>query len=269
MDVKSMERYRRQLVLDGFGLEGQERLSRGRALIVGLGGLGSPSAMYLAAAGVGTIVLMDDDAVSLSNFNRQILFATDELDRPKTLMAQQRLNRFNPDIKVNTWHERLEDTTDPGVFADFDVVLDCLDNLPSRLLLNRFCLGAKTPLVHGGVIRFYGQLMTIIPFEGPCLRCISPGSSFACDCEKAGVLGPVAGVIGVMQALEAIKVLADKGQKMTGRLLVFDGLRGTFEEVAVDRNPACPDCGEFSTGLASALGNNGKPLTANKNSLKI
>lgn len=237
-------RYSRQVVINGFGEAGQKALAKGRVLIVGLGGLGNPAAQYLAAAGVGTIGLMDKDVVSPSNLNRQVLFRPDDTDRSKVKLAQERLSRFNPEIKILTFHQSLGEESTPEILRQFDIVLDCLDNFPDRLRLNQICLNQRRPLVHGGVITFYGQLTTIIPFVGPCLRCLSPRSIFTCDCARLGVLGPVPGVIGVLQAIEAIKYLSGVGQGMVGRLLVFDGLSGTFDEVPFKRDPGCPACGE-------------------------
>ncbi len=237
-------RYSRQVVINGFGEAGQKALAKGRVLIVGLGGLGNPAAQYLAAAGVGTIGLMDKDVVSPSNLNRQVLFRPDDTDCSKVKLAQERLSRFNPEIKILTFRQSLEESLTPDILRQFDIVLDCLDNLPDRLRLNQICLNHRRPMVHGGVITFFGQLTTIIPFVGPCLRCLSPGSIFTCDCARLGVLGPVPGVIGVLQAIEAIKYLSGVGQVMAGRLLVFDGLSGTFDEVPVKRDPKCPACGD-------------------------
>jgi len=241
--VEFSSRYSRQVVIDGFGVAGQKALKRGRVLIVGLGGLGNPAAQYLAAVGVGTIGLMDKDVVSPSNLNRQVLFRPDDTGLAKAKLVQERLSRFNPEIKILTFQQDLQKESTPEILKQFDIVLDCLDNLPDRLSLNQICLSQRKPMVHGGVITFYGQLTTIIPFAGPCLRCFSPGSMFACDCARAGVLGPVTGVIGVLQAIEAIKYLANVGRAMVGRLLVFDGLNGTFDEVPVKRDPGCPACG--------------------------
>lgn len=240
--MDSSPRYSRQVIVDGFGPEGQAALARGRVMIVGMGGLGNPAAQYLAAAGAGTIGIMDNDVVSISNFNRQVLYQPDDLNQVKVTIVQERLARFNPEVEIIAFKQRLnEDSSD--IFGEYDIVLDCLDNLPDRLLLNQICLAAKTPLVHGGAIRFYGQLTTIIPFKGPCLRCFSPGSAFFCDCERVGVLGPIPGVIGVLQAMEAVKYLSGAGEVLVGRLLVFDGLQGTVDEVRVERNPKCPACG--------------------------
>lgn len=244
--MSSSPRYSRQVIVDGFGTAGQEGLKRGRVLIVGLGGLGSPAAQYLAAVGAGNIGLMDNDVVSPSNFNRQILYQPGDVNISKVKLVQERLSRYNPEIEILTFEQRLSRQSASEVITQFDIVLDCLDNLQDRLVLNQLCLHARIPLIHGGAIRFYGQLMTIIPFEGPCLGCFSPESTFTCDCARAGVLGPVPGVIGVLQAMEAVKYLSGVGQGMVGRLLVFNGLDGTFDEVPIKRNPSCPACGEYN-----------------------
>jgi molybdopterin/thiamine biosynthesis adenylyltransferase len=241
--LNASSRYSRQVIVDGFGPEGQQALTEGRVMIVGMGGLGNPAAQYLAAAGAGTIGIMDNDVVITSNFNRQVLFRPDDINRAKVNTVKERLSLFNPEIEILAFNQRLEQDSAHDVLAQFDIVLDCLDNLQDRLLLNQICLDIETPLVHGGAIRFYGQLTTIIPFKGPCLSCFSPGNSFFCDCSRVGVLGPVPGIIGVLQALEAIKYLSGAGEVLTGRLLVFDGLHGTFDEVRVARNPECRACG--------------------------
>jgi molybdopterin/thiamine biosynthesis adenylyltransferase len=241
--MKFSYRYSRQVVVNGFGVGGQEALAGGRVLIVGLGGLGNPAAQYLAAAGVGTIGLMDNDVVSPTNLNRQVLFRPDDTDISKVKLVQERLSRFNPEIEILAFHQGLGEESTPEILKQFDVVLDCLDNLPARLRLNQFCLSLRAPMIHGGVTGFYGQLTTIIPFGGPCLRCFSPGSTLACDCARVGVLGPVPGVIGVLQAMEAIKYLSGVGRGLVGRLLVFDGLNGTVDEVPIKRDPRCPACG--------------------------
>lgn len=241
--MNNSPRYSRQVIIDGFGEAGQERLHKGRVMIVGMGGLGNPAAQYLAAAGAGTIGIMDHDVVSLSNLNRQVLFRPDDVNHSKAKIAQNRLSNFNPEIEILTFNQRLNEDSVLDILARFDIVLDCLDNLPDRLWLNQICLCAGTPLVHGGAVRYYGQLTTIIPLKGPCLRCFSPDSSVTCDCSRVGVLGPVPGAIGVLQAMEAVKYLSGVGELLMGRLLVFDGLKGTVDEVRIERNPDCPACG--------------------------
>jgi adenylyltransferase/sulfurtransferase len=172
------------------------------------------------------------------------MYGPDDVNRLKVETAKERLARFNPDIEIRSFNQRVQAESASGIFEQFDVILDCLDNLETRLLVNHICLSTRIPLVHGGAIRFNGQLMTIIPFKGPCLRCFSPRNTVACDCERAGIMGPVVGAIGTLQALEAIKYLSGIGESLIGRLLVFDGLRGTFDEVLIERNPECPACGK-------------------------
>ncbi len=240
------ERYARQIVIDGFGSIKQKKLAKGRVLVVGLGGLGNPAAQYLAAAGIGTIGLIDDDVITASNFNRQFLYYPQDLDKIKVQVAQEKLSRFNPKIKIRAFNLRLHGDLASDIFEQFDIVLDCLDNLEARILVNQACVNAGIPLVHGGVIRFYGQLTTIIPFKGPCLRCFAPGSMLDSNVEEMGIIGPASGVIGVLQAMEAVKYLSGAGEGLVGRLLVFDGLQGAFEEVQIERNPRCPVCGSHN-----------------------
>lgn len=243
-------RYGRQLILPEVGVRGQQQLAQARALVVGAGGLGSPAALYLAAAGVGTIGLIDREAVELSNLHRQILHGTGDVGRPKTQSAKARLDALNPEAAVVPIQEALTADNAMALVAGYDLVLDGSDNLPTRYLVNDACVLSKKPLVHGGVVGFDGQLMTILPGQSPCFRCVfpePPAPEAIPSCQQAGVLGSVAGIIGSVMAHEALKLILDLPGLLVGRLLVFDGRASRFREVAIRRNLACPVCGEHPT----------------------
>lgn len=252
-DLNSKEhikRYSRHILLPEVGGVGQTRISNGRVLIVGTGGLGSPAAWYLAAAGVGTLGLVDDDVVELSNLQRQIVHATPDIGRPKVESAREKLAALNPDVKIVTYESRLTSANIMEVIKDYDIIVDGTDNFAARFLINDACVMARKPLSHGAVLRFYGQVLTIIPGAGPCYRCIfpePPPAGTAPGCAEAGVLGVIAGTIGVLQATEVLKYLLGKGSLLTGRLLTYDALDAGFREVEIQRNPACPVCGEHPT----------------------
>lgn len=237
-----VERYARHLVLSEIGGPGQQALKRARVLIVGAGGVGAPAALYLAAAGVGTLGLIDDDAVALSNLQRQILFETADVGRPKVEAAATRLEGLNPHVAVQTFAERLTAENAAARIGDFDLVLDGTDDFETRLLVNAACIAAGRPLVSGALGRWTGQVAV---FAGrPCYRCLVPDiPPDAETCARVGVVGALAGVVGSMAALEAIKQLTGAGQPLTGRLLLYDGLAGTARTVRVSADPACPVCG--------------------------
>ncbi|MCL2766766.1 MAG: HesA/MoeB/ThiF family protein [Peptococcaceae bacterium] len=262
-------RYARQLILPEVGEAGQERLRAGRVLICGLGGLGSPMAYYLAAAGVGTIGLVDGDNVEISNLQRQILHATADIGRAKTDSARERLQALNPHVRLETYKERLDPNNIKSVINNYDIILDGLDNFPSRLMVNRACLEAKKVFIHGGVQGFSGQIMTIVPGQGPCLQCLlpqeppvvqaytktgeqnNPERDNLCmtdtqrypEREILGVLGVLPGIIGSLQATEALKFLLGTGDLPAGRLLSYNALESRFVTIKVNRNPRCPACG--------------------------
>lgn len=251
---KQIVRYSRHIILGEVGSKGQKKINKGRVLIVGAGGLGSPAAYYLAAAGVGTICIIDDDVVDLSNLQRQILHNTSDIGRAKADSAGEKLIKLNPDCRVITRRERLTAGNALEIIKDYDVVLDGTDNFPARFLINDACVMLKKPFFHGGILRFFGQALTVIPDQGPCYRCIfseppPPGS--APTCAEAGVLGVLAGIIGVIQATEVLKYLLGIGDLLVGRLLTYDALSLQFSEIAVKKNPACPVCSEnpIITGL--------------------
>lgn len=236
-----VERYARHLVLSEVGGPGQQALKRARVLIVGAGGVGAPAALYLAAAGVGTLGLIDHDAVALSNLQRQILFDTDDVGRPKVEAAATRLEGINPHVAVQTFAERLTAENAVARIEDFDLVLDGTDDFETRFLVNAACLAAGRPLVSGALGRWSGQVAV---FAGrPCYRCLVPDMPPDAEtCARVGVVGALAGVVGSMAALEAIKVLTGAGQPLTGRLLLYDGLAGTARTVRIAPDPACPVC---------------------------
>ena len=236
-----VERYARHLVLSEVGGPGQQALKRARVLIVGAGGVGGPAALYLAAAGVGTLGLIDHDAVALSNLQRQILFDTADVGRPKVEAAATRLEGLNPHVAVQTFAERLTAENALARIEDFDLVLDGTDDFETRFLVNAACVVAGRPLVSGALGRWSGQVAV---FAGrPCYRCLVPQMPPDAEtCARVGVVGALAGVVGSMAALEAIKVLTGAGQPLTGRLLLYDGLAGTARTVRIAPDPACPVC---------------------------
>lgn len=237
-----VERYARHLVLSEIGGPGQQALKRARVLIVGAGGVGAPAALYLAAAGVGTLGLIDDDVVSLSNLQRQILFSTTETGRPKVEAAAARLGALNPHVAIRTFPERITPANAAGRIQDFDIVLDGTDDFETRLAVNAACVATAKPLVSGALGRWSGQVGV---FRGrPCYQCLVPEiPPDAETCARVGVVGALAGVIGSMAALEAIKVITGAGDSLTGRLMIYDGLAATARTVRVTADPHCLVCG--------------------------
>lgn len=242
---QQLERYRRNILLDGVGPEGQERLLRTRVLVVGSGGLGSPAAYYLAAAGIGHIGLVDGDRVDLSNLQRQILHFTTDLGRPKIESAREKLTALNPDVKVTGIFRRLGDDNFRDIIAGYDLVVDGTDNFEVRFLINRACVEQGKPYIFGGVLAYSGQVMTILPGRGPCLACIfrDVPPREAPSCSELGVLGAVPGVIGALEASEAVKAALGIGEPLVGRLLTYDALTMRFYTVEISRDPGCPVCG--------------------------
>ena len=241
------KRYSRHLLVPEVGEQGQIKLLDSRVLLIGAGGLGSPAAYYLAAAGVGTIGIIDADVVDDSNLQRQILHNTKRIGQYKADSARETIEALNPDVKVITHIERLDETNVARIIADYDVVLDGTDNFPTRYLLNDAALIANKPVVHGSVFRFEGQLTVFKPYEGPCYRCLYPEPppvALAPSCAEAGVLGVLPGVIGLLQATETIKLLLGIGDPLVGRMMTYDALAGEFSELRLYRDPECPACGE-------------------------
>ena len=250
LSKEQIARYGRQLILPEIGVKGQERLLASSVLIVGAGGLGSPVALYLAAAGVGRLGIIDQESVALSNLHRQILYTTEQIGQPKSRAAAVRVASSNPDVAVIPIHERLTADNARALVSSYDVVVDGSDNFPTRYLANDACVLTNTPLVHGAAIQFTGQLFTVRPRRSACLRCVFPeppmGSAIP-TCQEAGVVGPLVGVIGSLMAHEALKVLVGYGEPLTDRLLIVDGARGHVREVAVRRDAGCALCGEHPT----------------------
>ena len=240
-------RYSRHILLPEVGETGQHRLLGSSVLLVGAGGLGSPAALYLAAAGVGTVGIVDFDVVDASNLQRQILHNLDRLGMPKVESAREALTALNPDVKVITHHARLEAANVLEIMSGYDLVVDGGDNFPTRYLVNDASIHLRTPVVHGSIFRFEGQASVFSPYEGPCYRCLfpqPPPPELAPSCAEAGVLGVLPGIIGSIQAMEAIKVLLDVGDSLVGRLMVYDALEEDFQVVTVRRNPECSACGD-------------------------
>lgn len=236
-----VERYARHLVLSEVGGPGQQALSRARVLIVGVGGVGAPAALYLAAAGVGTLGLIDDDAVALSNLQRQVLFATEDIGRPKVETAAERLAALNPGVAVEIFTRRLTSDGAADLVTGFDIVLDGTDDFATRHVVNAACVAAGKPLVSGALGRWSGQVGV---FTGrPCYQClVSETPPEAETCARVGVVGALAGVIGSMAALETIKLITRAGEPLEGRLLLYDGLKGQARTVRVTPDPACAVC---------------------------
>jgi len=238
-------RYSRHLLMPEVGPDGQAKLLGSRVLIVGAGGLGSPSALYLAAAGVGTLGLVDFDVVDLSNLQRQVIHATDRVGEKKVESARRSIAALNPDVRVETYDELLAADNAARLIAAHDVIVDGTDSFEARYLLNDAAVAAGIPVVHASVYRFEGQVTTFIPGEGPCYRClhpIPPPPELAPACSVAGVLGVVPGIMGLIQANEVLKLLLGIGTTLAGRLLLFDALEGEFTEIRLPRDPACPAC---------------------------
>ncbi len=246
MNDRQLLRYSRHILLDEIGIEGQEKLLRSRALILGLGGLGSPTALYLAASGVGRLLLCDHDTVDFSNLQRQIIHRTASVGQPKTVSAQATLHEINPEIEYIALEERADEARLARLAAEVDVVLDCCDNFATRYAVNRACRRQHTPLVSGAAVRMQG-LVAVFDFraeDAPCYHCVFPEDSEAetLHCSTTGVFAPLVGMIGAMQAGEAIKLLAGVPHGLSGRLLSVDALDMRFSRSALRRDPDCPVC---------------------------
>jgi len=241
------ERYSRHIMLKEVGGEGQQRLLDAKVLIIGAGGLGSPNALYLAAAGVGTIGIADADHVDLSNLQRQVIHFTADLGKQKVESAREKMEVVNPDIKVLTYKKWITAANISSIITEYDFIIDCTDNFAAKFLINDACVLAGKPFSHGGVLAFDGQTMTVKPGESACYRCIfpePPPKDALLACSRAGILGVLPGVIGTIQATEAIKSLLGKGELLTGRLLTYNALRMKFREVPLKRKSSCPLCGD-------------------------
>lgn len=242
-----IERYSRQIILEEVGGAGQEKLLSSKVLIIGAGGLGAPAALYLAAAGIGTIGIVDYDKVDLTNLQRQIIHHTDDIGAEKINSAKAKIQAINPDVTVRAYQTRLSAANISEIIRGYDFVIDGTDNFPAKFLINDACYFEKLPFSHAGILRFYGQLITVLPGETTCYRCIfrsPPPLGAVPSCSEAGVLGSVAGVIGSLQATETMKYLLGVGNLLTNVLLVYNALEMEFRRTKLNRNPNCPLCGE-------------------------
>lgn len=243
-----LERYSRNMLLQDVGPEGQLKLLNGKVLLIGAGGLGSPAALYLAAAGVGTIGIVDFDKVDLSNLQRQVIHHTSDVGKPKVESAAEKMRAINPDITVKAYQEFLDSSNIREIIKDYDFVIDGTDNFAAKFLINDACFFEKKPLSHGGILRFDGQTMTIIPGETSCYRCVfggPPPAGAVPTCSQAGILGAVAGMLGTIQAAEAMKFLLGTGGLITNALLTFNAKTMNFRKVPFKgRNRECPVCGD-------------------------
>ena len=247
MTAEQRERYSRHTLLPEVGVDGQLKLLNAKVLLLGAGGLGAPTALYLAAAGVGTIGLVDDDVVDASNLQRQVIHNTERIGMPKTASARIFIEGLNPDVNVVEHNGRLDSSNILDVIKDYDIVVDGADNFPTRYLLNDASVRLRKPVVSASILGFDGQISTFVPYEGPCYRCLyptPPPAELAPSCSANGVLGVMAGTMGTLQANEVIKLVLGKGEPLVGRLLLYEALGTRFTELKVRRDPECPICGE-------------------------
>ncbi|ABB31800.1 UBA/THIF-type NAD/FAD binding protein [Geobacter metallireducens RCH3] len=247
---EQIERYSRHIILKEVGGKGQKKLLEGKVMVIGAGGLGAPIALYLAAAGVGTIGIADADVVDLSNLQRQVIHFTPDVGKPKVESAREKMEAINPDVTVRTYQEWISAANIARIIADYDFVIDGTDNFAAKFLINDACVMAGKPYSHGGILQFVGQTMTIKPGESPCYRCIFPApppKDAIPTCSQAGVIGVLPGVIGTIQATEAIKYLLGKGALLTGHIMMYDALEMNFRKVKLNRNRKCPVCGDNPT----------------------
>lgn len=250
LDRDEILRYSRHLIMPEVGMQGQLKLKKARVLCIGAGGLGAPLALYLAAAGVGTLGMVDFDVVDFTNLQRQVIHDTDDVGRPKLESARDTIRDINPNVEVVPFETRLSSENALEIFKDFDIVADGTDNFPTRYLVNDACVLLGKPNVYGSIFRFEGQVSIFYAREGPCYRCLypePPPPGLVPSCAEGGVLGVLPGIIGCIQALETIKLILGKGQPLIGRLLLFDALAMKFREVKLRKNPECPVCGSHPT----------------------
>jgi molybdopterin/thiamine biosynthesis adenylyltransferase/rhodanese-related sulfurtransferase len=245
LTAEQRERYSRHLLLEEVGLEGQQKLLDAKVLLLGAGGLGSPAALYLAAAGVGTIGIVDNDTVDLSNLQRQVIHSNERIGVPKVDSAEQTIRELNPDVKVVKHPVRIDASNIMEILPGYDIVVDGLDNFPTRYLLNDASVRLQIPVVSAAILGFEGQLSVFKPYDGPCYRClfpVPPPAELAPSCGANGVLGVLPGTMGLLQATEVVKLILDRGEPLIGRLLMYDALAAEFTEVKVRRDPECPIC---------------------------
>ncbi|PIQ89251.1 MAG: adenylyltransferase [Candidatus Omnitrophica bacterium CG11_big_fil_rev_8_21_14_0_20_42_13] len=250
LNEQQIDRYSRQIILPHVGGKGQDKILNAKVLIVGTGGLGAPCAFYLAAAGIGKIGLVDSDKVELNNLQRQILHTTADVGIPKAESGKKRITALNPDINVVTHNLRLTSQNALELIKNYDIVVDGTDNFPTRFLINDACVMGGRPLVHAGIFRFDGQIMTIMPKSGPCYRCLfpePPPPGLVPSCQEGGILGAVAGILGVLQANEVLKFVLGIGDLLIGKLLIFDALSSSFRTVKVPRDNECAVCSDHAT----------------------
>jgi molybdopterin/thiamine biosynthesis adenylyltransferase len=238
-----LERYDRQIRIKGLGKSGQSKLKKARVIVMGAGGLGCPASFYLVAAGIGHVAVVDKEIVELSNLNRQILHWSDDIGRPKGVSMAEKLRQLNPEVTVEALKKVVTNNNARQIIKGFTMVVDALDNWRTRFLLNKACVKEKIPFVHAGVHGLYGQITTILPGKGPCLQCILP--KIPPEEEKFPVLGAAVGTLGLLEALETIKLVTGLGEPLIGRMLHFDGEAMSFQEIKVERRPTCPICGSL------------------------
>jgi molybdopterin/thiamine biosynthesis adenylyltransferase len=246
---EQIQRYSRHILLSDVGVEGQEKISNGKVLIIGAGGLGAPIALYLAAAGVGTIGIIDGDVVDLSNLQRQVIHFTPDVDKPKVISAKEKINLINPDVKVITYQQLFTAENAFDIIKDYDFIVDGTDNFPVKFLINDACVLAKKPFSHGGILRFEGQTLTYVPGT-TCYRCLfhsPPPPNAVPTCSQAGVLGAIAGMLGTIQAAEVLKYLTGVGDLLTNRLLTFNAKTMDFRTIKSTPTETCPVCGNHPT----------------------
>src|SRR3984885_4098142 len=253
LTAEQRDRYSRHLLLPEVGIEGQQKLLDAKVLLLGAGGLGSPTALYLAAAGVGTLGIVDDDTVDLSNLQRQVIHNSQRVGVPKVDSADETITALNPDVQVNKYPVRLGPANIMDILPGYDIVVDGLDNFPTRYLLNDASVRLQIPVVSAAILGFEGQLSVFKPYDGPCYRClfpVPPPAELAPSCGANGVLGVLPGTMGLLQATEVIKLILDEGEPLIGRLLMYDALAATLSEVKIRRDPACPICSRHPEQIA-------------------
>ncbi len=244
---EQIERYSRHLILADVGVEGQQRISKAKVLVIGAGGLGAPIMLYLAAAGIGTLGIVDGDVVDLTNLQRQVIYFTEDVGSKKVEAARKKIRRMNPDVSVITHETMIDSTNISEIIRDYDFVVDGTDNFPAKFLINDACVMAPKPFSHAGILRFQGQTMTVIPGQTACYRCVfpePPPPDAVPSCSQAGVLGALAGVFGTLQTTEVLKYIIGKGNLLTNRLMMFDALTMEFRNVNIKKRNNCPVCGE-------------------------
>lgn len=249
MNDEQLERYSRHVILQDIGIDGQEKLLKSKVLVIGAGGLGAPVLLYLAAAGIGKIGIIDGDVVDLSNLQRQVIHSTNDIGIPKVKSAKESINAINPDVEVEIYQDLAMAHNISGIIEDYDFVIDGTDNFPAKFLINDACVKGAKPYSHGGILRFDGQTLTHTPGNA-CFRCIFPDlppKDAVPTCSQAGVLGAIAGTLGTIQATEAVKYLIGKGELLTNKLLVFNALNMDFRKVKIKKSNNCPVCGDNPT----------------------